>query len=322
MSPNITVLTPVYNGEQYLAECIESVRAQTRTDWDYIIVDNCSTDRSAEIAERYASIDSRIRVIRCMEFVNVSRNFCRALEYINPASRYCKFVCADDLIYPQCLERMVAVAEKHPTAGIVSAYRMYGDHVSEDRLLPDTEDFMSGREVLRRAMLDGVHVTGSQTTLLFTADVVRSRKPFFDEVAFHSDTDAALRTLLHKDLGFVHQVLTFSRVHPNTITASYADRMNTYLSLFVDSLIRYGPQVLTKNEYRHAIRVRLRQYWWFLFKARLKPSRCKDKAFQTFHNTKILHMLAELPGEDLETRLILKSMRTLLSDRSSTFSIP
>lgn len=98
--------------------------------------------------------------------------------------------------------------------------------------------------------------------------------------------------------------------------------MNTCLSLLIKTLIRSGTQVLTKNECWHLICVRLLHYWWFLFKARLMPSRCKDKAFQAFHNTKILYMLVEPPDENRETRFILKFMRTLLSDRSSTFSIP
>jgi glycosyltransferase involved in cell wall biosynthesis len=322
MIPVITVLTPVYNGERYLAECIESVRAQTRTDWEYIIADNCSTDRSAEIAEHYAGIDSRIRVVRCTEFVNVFRSFCRTIDYMSPGSRYCKWVCADDWISPECLERMVAVAEKYPSVGFVSAFRLRDKQVDSDGLLPYTEDFMSGREALRRALLDGIYVTGSQTNLLFSADVVRSRKPFFDEAVFHSDTDAGLRTLLHADLGFVHQVLTFCREHADSLGERYAWRINTPTPFFVDVLVRYGPQVLTEEEYRRAIRVRLRQYAWFLFKARMKVSRRKDKSFQAYHNGQILRILAELSGEDRETRLVLKSMRALLADRSGTFANP
>ncbi len=322
MGPAITVLTPVYNGERYLAECIESVRAQTRTDWEYVIVDNCSTDRTAEIAAHYAGIDSRIRLVRCTEFVNAHRSFCRTIEFMDPGSRYCKFVCADDKIYPECLELMVAVAEKYPSVGLVSAYRMYGDQVSMDPLLPDTEDFLPGREAMRRAMLKGIYVTGAPTSILFAAEVLRHRKPFFDETVWHSDTDAALRTLLHKDLGFVHRVLTFSRMHSDTLTHSFADRINTYLCLFVDSLIRYGPLVLTKDEYRRAIRIRLLKYWWFLLKARVKASRRNDRIFQAFHNTQLLRMLTELPDEDRETRFMLKSMRALLADRSATLLSP
>jgi glycosyltransferase involved in cell wall biosynthesis len=322
VSPTITVLTPLYNDEQYLDECIKSVIAQTRTDWEYIIVDNCSTDRSAQIADHYASIDSRIKVVRCTEFVNVYRSFSRTIEFMDPGSRYCKFVCADDWIYPECLERMVGVAEKHPSVGIVSAFRLIGEWVDTDGLLPYTEDFMSGREVLRKAMLDEIYVTGSQTTLLYAADILRRRKPFFEDTLWHSDIDAALRTLLHADLGYVHQVLTFSRLPPDSMSVSFQDRLNTPPPAFVDILIRYGSQVLTSEEYRQTLRTRLRQYWWFLFKARLKSSRRKDKAFQAFHNSQISRMLSECSGEDGVTRFTLKAMRALLADRSGTFSLP
>jgi glycosyltransferase involved in cell wall biosynthesis len=312
----------LYNDEEYLDECIQSVRAQTRTDWEYIIVDNCSKDRSAQIAEHYAAIDSRIKVVRCTEFVNVYRSFSRTIEFMDPGSRYCKFVCADDWIFPECLERMVAVAEKHPSVGIVSAFRLIGERVDTDGLLPYTQDFMSGREVLRKALLEEIYVTGSQTTLLFAADILRRRKPFFEDTLWHSDIDAALRTLLHADLGFVHQVLTFSRLPPDSMTMSFQSRLNTPPPAFVDFLIRYGSQVLTREEYQQALRTRLRQYCWFLFKARLKGSRRKDKTFQGFHNSQISRMLTELPGEDSQARFMLQTARALLADRSGTLSLP
>ena len=53
VEPLVSVATPVYNGERHLAECIESVLAQTYQNWEYIIVNNCSTDRTREIAESY-----------------------------------------------------------------------------------------------------------------------------------------------------------------------------------------------------------------------------------------------------------------------------
>jgi glycosyltransferase involved in cell wall biosynthesis len=311
--PAITVLTPVYNGEQYLAECIESVRAQTRTDWEYVIVDNCSTDGSVAIAAHYAGLDSRIRVVRCSEFVNAHRSFSRSIGFMSPGSRYCKFVCADDLLYPECLERMVEVAERHPTVGLVSAHRMYGQHVNEDKPMPVTRNFTAGREALRRATLEGIHGTGSPTTVLYRADVVRNNVPFFDETMYHSDTDAALRTMQQADYGFVHQTLTFSRLHADTITASFADRANTYLPMFAGLLIRYGWQVLTAGEYRRAMRLRLRQYAWFLVKARLRAAYRRDKAFQSFHAGEIRRMQAELSSQDRGTRVILKFMQALLA---------
>src|SRR4051812_18109642 len=116
--PVVSVVTPVFNGERYLVECIDSVLAQTFREWEYVIVDNCSSDRTLEIARRYAAADSRIRVFTTQEFVGAIENHHRAFALISPHSLYCKVVSADDWIFPDCLRRMVAIAESHPTVGI------------------------------------------------------------------------------------------------------------------------------------------------------------------------------------------------------------
>ncbi len=58
--PLVCVLTPVYNGADFIEQCIESVLAQSFTNYEYIIINNCSTDNTLEIARRYAAKDSRI----------------------------------------------------------------------------------------------------------------------------------------------------------------------------------------------------------------------------------------------------------------------
>ena len=69
--PLVSVVTPVYNGEHCLRACIESVLAQTYSNWDYTIVNNCSADRTLDIAHEYAARDSRIRVCTNDSFVRV-----------------------------------------------------------------------------------------------------------------------------------------------------------------------------------------------------------------------------------------------------------
>ena len=61
---SVSVVTPVYNGEDYLAECIESVLAQTHTNFDYLIINNCSTDATLAIAEGRAAVDRMLPAIR------------------------------------------------------------------------------------------------------------------------------------------------------------------------------------------------------------------------------------------------------------------
>jgi glycosyltransferase involved in cell wall biosynthesis len=98
--PLVSVVTPVFNGERYLRECIESVLAQTYSHWDYIIVDNCSSDGTLDIAREYAARDRRIRIHRNEIFVRVIQNYNIAFRQISPESKYCKPLAADDMLLP------------------------------------------------------------------------------------------------------------------------------------------------------------------------------------------------------------------------------
>src|SRR4030042_3121390 len=126
---SVSVVTPVYNGERYLPDCIESVLRQTYRDWEYVIVDNCSQDETPEIARRYAGRDNRIRIVTNTHFVGVIENHNIAFSNISPQAKYCKVVQADDWLYPECLEKFVAISEKNPSVFLVSAYRMDDAHV-------------------------------------------------------------------------------------------------------------------------------------------------------------------------------------------------
>ena len=115
--PFISVVTPVYNDEPYLEECIRSVLAQSHQDFEYIICNNHSSDRSGEIAADYASHDARIRVVSPPEFSPQAQNFNFALNEISDRSKYCKMLLSDDWMYPQCLQEMIDVAEPNPRMG-------------------------------------------------------------------------------------------------------------------------------------------------------------------------------------------------------------
>src|SRR4029077_15657000 len=163
--PLVSIVTPVYNNAEYLAECIESVLAQTYPNWDYTIVNNCSTDGTGEVARRYAAKDRRIRIHDNQQFLRVVPNHNHALRQISPESKYCKIVFGDDWIFPRCLEEMVAVAEEHPSVGIVGAYGLWevvgrGPHEYVVMLggLPYPSRLVSGRDVCRRMFLEELYL--------------------------------------------------------------------------------------------------------------------------------------------------------------------
>ena len=276
--PLVSIVTPVYNEEKYLAECIESVLAQKYQNWDYTIVNNCSTDGSLEIARRYAANDRRIRIHDNKQFLNMLANHNVAVRQISAGSKYCKIVLGDDWIFPECLERMVAVGETYPSAGVVSSYQLHGQQVRSTGL-PYETTLVSGHEVCRQFLLQKLILFGTQNSVLYRADLVRSRNPFFVESNVCADFEVCFALLKMSDLGFVHQVLTFSRERTRSVGAISYDIGANFGSL-LGILFSYGRECLTANEFEECVELQLSQYYRFLGR-RLWVER--DRNFWSYH---------------------------------------
>jgi glycosyltransferase involved in cell wall biosynthesis len=267
--PLVSVVTPVHNGEAYLAECIESVLAQTYQNWDYTIVDNCSTDRSREVAQRYAEKDSRIRVVATDRLVDVMKSQNTAFRQVSPEAEYCKMLHADDWMFSNCLEQMVALAEANPSVGLVGAYRLDGVWVELDGL-PFPSTVVPGARLSRWMLGGGPRVFGSPSALLYRARYVRRRGEFFDEADFHADVAACYEILRDSDFGFVHQVLTFTRTHPGE-QSSFAVTLRTYMAGRLRHLVTFGPACFSPREYEDRVQENLANYYRFLAKGLTTP---------------------------------------------------
>lgn len=98
-----SIITPCYNGAEYIADCIESVRAQTFEDWEMLVVDDCSTDRSAEIVKQYAKEDSRIKYLYTPKRSG-SPSLPRNIGIDHAQGDFIAFLDADDMWLPRKLE--------------------------------------------------------------------------------------------------------------------------------------------------------------------------------------------------------------------------
>jgi glycosyltransferase involved in cell wall biosynthesis len=273
--PLVSVLTPVYNGETSLTKAIESVLNQRYQHWEYVIINNCSTDGTLELAQNYAKQDSRIRIHTNTDFVGLIANHNIAFGQMSPASRYCKVLHADDALLPNCLEEMVALAEANPSVALISAYRVSSAGVDLTGLPYPTSVF-PGRLVARRMLLEGLHVTGSPSATMLRAELVRQRMPFFDEADLHADTHACLGLLRDHDVGFVHQILTYNGRSAERATSTTASRFNTFRISNINDLLVHGPVFLTPEEYRTRLAAVVGQYYAYLGECKLQR---RDEAF-------------------------------------------
>lgn len=113
MKARVSIGLPVYNGENYLAQALDSLLAQTFEDFEIIISDNASTDHTEEIGRDYAAKDPRVRYSRNEQNIGAGPNFNRAFELATGA--YFKWAAHDDLCAPEFLQRCVEVLDGDPS---------------------------------------------------------------------------------------------------------------------------------------------------------------------------------------------------------------
>ncbi len=309
--PLVSVVVPFYNTAAYLAEAIESVLAQSYRAFELVLVNNRSTDGSDAIAARYAG-DARVRVVHNEQFLSQVQNYNHALRQISPDSRYCKMVQADDAILPRCLEEMVALAEAHPSIGVVGSYRLWGSQVMPAfiprlRSAPEQPTVMSGHEAARLVLADDVSLLGTPTALLLRADLVRGRVPFYAEGRYFEDVDAILELLAGCDFGFVPQILTFQR--PDM--GSTWGRMRTYYPSELARLLQlhmYGPLHLSPAEQARAVDAHERHYRRLLAVAWLRR---REPAFWEYHRKGLA-----LIGRDIHGHELLRESASMLAERA------
>lgn len=130
----IGIVIPAYNAESFLAQTLESVRAQTRPDWELVVVDDGSADRSAEIAERYADSDTRIRLIR-QGNCGTARSRNAGAAAIPEDVDFALFLDHDDMLAPDALERLSSALAASPSAvaahGLASRVNSAGNPMGE-----------------------------------------------------------------------------------------------------------------------------------------------------------------------------------------------
>lgn len=109
----VSVITPTYNSEKYLAQTIESVLTQSDPNWELILVDDGSIDSTLALAAQYASSDSRIKLLQ-RQHAPKGGSVCRNIGAGHAKGEYLIFLDADDLLLPQCLENRSRRMDKHP----------------------------------------------------------------------------------------------------------------------------------------------------------------------------------------------------------------
>ena len=142
---SVSIITPTFNSERFIAETILSVQAQTYKDWEMIIVDDCSTDRTAEIVASFQEKDSRIKYL--YNSTNKGSAFSRNIAIQKAKGKWIAFLDSDDLWHPEKLEKQIEFMTRN------DIHFSYTNYCEIDESSKEIGVLISGPEVITNKLM-------------------------------------------------------------------------------------------------------------------------------------------------------------------------
>ena len=204
--PKISVIMPAYNAEQYIGEAMDSILGQTFGDFEFIILNDCSTDGTEEIILSYD--DPRIVYLKNENNLGVAATLNRGLEMAR--GEYIARMDADDISLPQRFEKQIAYLDAHPEVAVLgTAVETFGDR-------NQTIGFSQTNEKLKVDLLFGSCF--AHPSVIMRTAIIRSLGGYDREYEGLEDYDLWCRVSEKHALATLSQVLLRYRVHPAQVT--------------------------------------------------------------------------------------------------------
>lgn len=226
--PKVSVIINCYNGEEFLAETLDSLKAQTFTDYELVFWDNCSTDRTPEIAKTF---DSRLRYFRGETLIPLGQARNKALEKVE--GEYVAFLDSDDLWEPDKLERQVAVLGEMPDCGMVlSNYKRL------NMLSGETDVFAPSAQTHTESFTDFVlHYGHALSSFLIRRTALEGLDHYFDgRLKYAEEYELFIRIAYRWKAVYLAEPLATYRLHNGMATVQLQSRMAEEYDITLDNL--------------------------------------------------------------------------------------
>lgn len=241
--PRLSILIPVYNAERYIAKTIESVLAQTYTDWELIIVEDRSTDNSFDVVKHYEALHpEKIKVYQNTSNLGMMQNWNTGIDLCK--SELFVKLDADDIWLPSFLEKSIAVIDKYPEVGLV--FTKYVNIDEDGNIIPNSEiilpDFAKEKPF---STIPLVHL-GQKKMLsyyILRQGLSIMRRNIFDKIGKYrflitkdtqaaTDTEFYYRIGMHYDIFCIDEALYQYRIHKASISRMDFDNQLSSLKEF------------------------------------------------------------------------------------------
>lgn len=224
----VSICIPTYNGERYLRTCLDSVLSQTFEDWEIILVDDCSSDRTFELAKKYANEEPRMTLFQNEKNLGLVGNWNHCVKLAN--GKWIKFVFQDDFLEPDCLQKMVAVGEAgHPFVYSLRHFLFENTEAKLKRWFLEHNHFVAhvfggdafvSMETYSKAVLSNpfYNLIGEPTSVLLRRDLFEQFGYFNSNLIQLCDSEYWNRIATQVGAAFIPEKLMTFRVHSESAT--------------------------------------------------------------------------------------------------------
>ena len=230
-----SIIVPVYNAEEYLHRCIDSILAQTFVDFELLLIDDGSKDSSAAICNEYAAKDSRVRVFH-KENGGVSS--ARNVGLDNAKGEWIAFVDCDDYVLPTFLTTFVELCKSNPDLciqGIVPNYEIS----SEYKIIQSSFNYKGN--VKDYLLLNNCQMAGSLCNKLLKNSIIRDSKLQLNELfKFREDEEFLLRYISNSQNVAASEKGAYVYMVPNWGKYNKCNNLETYLSMYCSIVMIYN----------------------------------------------------------------------------------
>ena len=236
-TPQVSVCIPSYNIEKYIDKTIESVLSQTYEDFELVIVDDNSNDKTLDVIKRYN--DDRIRLIINQVNLGPQENWNKALK--EAKGRYIKILCHDDILYTSCLQSQVEVLQnpRNTRVTIVCSGRDIIDASGRKilkRHFPRQRGVLLGKDAIKKIVRYGANPIGEPTAVLFRSEILNKIGYFCGSIPYIIDLDYWCRILLYGNLYVIPESLCAFRFFSKAWSAKIGYLQISHFIQFIDKL--------------------------------------------------------------------------------------
>lgn len=214
MNELVSVCIPTYNNEEYIGRTIDSILEQSYQNWELIIVDDCSNDGTTEIVKSYR--DERIHLYINEKNLGMAGNWNRCVELSK--GKHIKFICADDILLPECLEKEIEIFINNPKhVMVISDSNLITDKDSQTGIFPRyyKEGRISGNEIAKKSLIL-INYFGMPCAVMFRKDIFIKVGGFSEEFHYIVDFDLWLAMAEYGDIYVNKQILNSFRLRDDS----------------------------------------------------------------------------------------------------------